>query len=417
LGHAFLRFSAASTKAERTNLLFAVLGVQTTLTIISFVLAIFSSSAVSELLFGVRDSSLLFLLFASTLLTLTTSQWTNNLFADQRASLAYGLNLAAALLATSFAVGGALLLHTVVGSVLGLVLAQGSMLLIQMWVQRSEVLYFVLPSFRKLLPLLRYTYPLFIVQIGSWVLFASDRFFLVRYFGPETAGRYGLVYSIASMTQLLISSILSMFFASVVRLYEDGHTVQLRQAFSRTIRLYWVGGLAFVCGASASSTAVIQLLGTREYLFETLPWVMALVGMGSFLVGIYQVISRTYDLAKKTLRLAAIWAVALLLNLALNAALIPHWGMMGAAIVTVISYLFAITLATLLRPRLNVFDLPLPKMLFHAILSLSGALLLAGSSSIAAALLLGTLMALASVVVAFALGIVPLRGLRAWLAA
>ena len=56
-----------------------------------------------------------------------------------------------------------------------------------------------------------------------------------------------------------------------------------------------------------------------------------------------------------------IYAVAVVINLALNFALIPLWGPVGAAIASVVTTAFwNVALVIIVKRRLNVLSLPLP---------------------------------------------------------
>jgi O-antigen/teichoic acid export membrane protein len=100
-------------------------------------------------------------------------------------------------------------------------------------------------------------------------------------------------------------------------------------------------------------------------VFEGIREVVAAVAGGGFLFGLYQLLSRLFDLAKRPWSISLTWMIAMGVNLGLNVLLIPSYGVAGAAGATVLSYALSLGIATALRPDVVPLHIPLGRMALH----------------------------------------------------
>ena len=349
LGHGFLRFGAGATPARRAEIFSYIVGAQVALVTLGLLVVLPFSDALGEMAFG-RTGVLLWLgVGAWALLTLVQVQLVNSLLMQTRASRAYGL-LTAYRLLTLVALGALFIWPSVELAVL---ISVSMLLLVGLALglsARGELGWPRL-GLGPIRELLAFCLPLLPVQLAMWVVASSDRFFIKHHAGLEEVGRYALVYTFALLIPTLYGAVSGIFMTAIVRWYEREEYERVGAAVSWAMRAYVAVGGAMLLGLFVGARPIITWLSKAEYAFEGVEQVALSVGIGGFLFGLFQILTRLYDLAKRPWIISGIWVSAMLLNLVLNALWIPSMGALGAALATAESYGVTFTLAWSLRPR------------------------------------------------------------------
>ena len=349
LGHGFLRFGAGATPERRSEIFSYIVGAQVALVVVGLVAVLPFADTLGEMAFG-RTGSLLWLgVGAWALFTLVQVQLVNSLLMQSRAPRAYGL-LSAYRILTLLAFGALFIWPRVevavavsVTMLLGVALALG-------FSAREEIRWPRL-GLGPIRELLAFCLPLLPIQLAMWVVASSDRFFIKHYAGLEEVGRYALVYTFALLIPTLYAAVSGIFMTAIVRWYEGEEYERVGAAVSWAMRAYVAVGGAMLLGLFLGARPIITWLSKAEYAFEGVEQVALSVGAGGFLFGLFQILTRLYDLAKRPWIISGIWVSAMLLNLLLNALWIPSMGALGAALATAVSYGATFTLAWFLRPR------------------------------------------------------------------
>ena len=184
-------------------------------------------------------------------------------------------------------------------------------------------------------PMLRFGLPLIASGIASRFLNIGDRFLLLAYLGPEAtavyewAARFGGVVNVF----LVQSFVLAFTVLGLKSLDESGSSDLHRQSFRHFAALAgWVTlGLAlFVADVSRLLTDDPEFVATEALVL--------LIGGGFAFYGLYFVVVNVLYAAGRTAAVALTVGAAALLNLGLNAVLIPVMGIAGAAVATLVAY-------------------------------------------------------------------------------
>jgi O-antigen/teichoic acid export membrane protein len=191
--------------------------------------------------------------------------------------------------------------------------------------------------------------------VAGWTFTTSDRYILQASQPLSSVGVYVLNYSVWSMPYLLLNSWLET--STRARIYAAAAAGE--NARTREIVLFRIlVGFGLAC----AGTLLIGLLGPRlapplmgqKYWYGNALMLLLSSAHICYVVGsTYVAVLLAY---KRTARLLAANAVGAVLNLVLNALLIPRYGILAAGAVTLISYaawLFALWLVTqkFLRPE------------------------------------------------------------------
>ncbi len=349
LGHGFLRFGAGASPERRGVIFSHIVGAQLALVVLVLLVVLPFAEPLGEMAFGRPGLSLWLGVGAWALFTLVQVQLVNSLLMQSRAPRAYGL-LSAYRILTLLAFGSLFVWPRVevavlvsVGMLICLALALG-------FSARAELRWPRL-GLGPIRELLAFCLPLLPIQLAMWVVASSDRFFIKHYAGLEEVGRYALVYTFALLIPTVYSAVSGIFMTAIVRWYEGGELERVGAAVSWALRAYIAVGGAMVVGLFVGARPIITWLSKAEYAFDGVELVALSVGAGGFLFGLFQILTRLYDLAKRPWVISAIWVTAMIVNLGLNALWIPELGALGAAIATVVSYAATFILAWALRPR------------------------------------------------------------------
>ncbi len=179
----------------------------------------------------------------------------------------------------------------------------------------------------------RFGMPLVPSALFLWTTNFSDRFFLVKLDGADEVGLYSVGVRIASAMVLLLTAFRTAWPAFAYSIESDAEAKRT-YGFVLTYLLVVSSWLAAALGLL--SPWLVQWLTAPE--FHESSRVVAPLSFAAVAFGGYIVISIGVGRAKRTQFNWTITGAAAALNVALNLALIPPYGMMGAAIATVAAY-------------------------------------------------------------------------------
>jgi len=150
----------------------------------------------------------------------------------------------------------------------------------------------------------------------------------------DEVGLFSVAFKIAAVLSFVMSAFGQAWSPYAYKTYSED--AAYRQFFSQILSL-WLFLLSFLAlGMGLFSRELLMLLTPEEY-WGASP-ILALAVAGTALYGTTLVTSIGISLEKKTHLLSASAWLAALTNFALNLVLIPHFGGMGAACATLVSY-------------------------------------------------------------------------------
>ena len=201
------------------------------------------------------------------------------------------------------------------------------------WAVRKELsLKFSTPELRGMLA---FGTPLIFGQLSFILFMTIDRFFLERYGGYKDVGAYTIANSIVSVISILItvpfSQVWTVMRFSVMK--EEGAD----EYYARVLTYMVLAGMFLALCVSAVAGDGIVRFGLQKY------WpaasVIPLLALSSVLDGASRVLNVGITLRKRTILSPVVIGAALAINIGLNVVLIPRYGMMGAAVATLLSYI------------------------------------------------------------------------------
>lgn len=207
-------------------------------------------------------------------------------------------------------------------------------------------------SWKILLPMLKYGFPLVGTWLGMYVINFSDRFALQRLLPHDTAlsqvGIYSLAYKFGMLPSVLILSPFLMLWSP--KQFQIVKEPDAERVFARVFTYFWVVLLFFGLGLSVLAGDIIWLIADPAY--HDAARYIPLLAFSYMCYGAYSYMQFGILYQKKTRLLALVTLSMAVLNVALNLILIPIFGVMGSALATFAAIFLMTGVALLLSQRL-----------------------------------------------------------------
>ena len=212
------------------------------------------------------------------------------------------------------------------------------------------------------LPLLKammvFGLPMIAYEFAGVVLSLGDRYVIQSLIGAEPLGSYSAAYNMCEYAQ----SILVMSFGHAVgpmymRLWEEKGVAATQAFIERALHFYILGATALVAVLSLVGGDVLTTLASQRYRAgaAVIPWVI--VGMA--IDGCLPILGAGIFIKKQTKALMLLVGASAALNMALNYALVPKMGIVGAGIATLVGYLLLGIGASIVGRRTLAIRLPI----------------------------------------------------------
>ncbi len=199
--------------------------------------------------------------------------------------------------------------------------------------------------------ILQYGAPLLFGNIALLILNIGDRYVIGYYLNAEEVANYSVPYQMATILIItLFGPVRQAFLPFIFSLYEKNGDEAVGRLISWAMRLLFIAIIPVIFGISYLGEDIISIIATEKYapFARLLPFLL----FGLFFYGMFQaIISSVLLLVKKTgliSKLTCCWGVV---NLLLNFALIPYWGLLGAAISTAATYILLCLSAFIISRR------------------------------------------------------------------
>ncbi len=233
------------------------------------------------------------------------------------------------------------------GTLLGALLSLG----LSYWIVHKGInLTFDWQELRKMLA---YGLPMLPVAASIWVLQLADRFFLLYYASQSELGLYGLGVRLSNLLLFGVTA-LGVAWAPFILELHSRDILQERRVRAQALTYVTLGlSLGAVC---------LSVFAREFFLIVTPPsfvnayQVVGLLSASIVVIGINTITITGISLARQTHYFARYTLLAAAINIGLNFVLIPWWGMVGAALATLLAY---VALAWLYYRQAQILD-PVP---------------------------------------------------------
>jgi O-antigen/teichoic acid export membrane protein len=201
-----------------------------------------------------------------------------------------------------------------------------------------------LPLLRRLF---RFGLPTMPAEVSLYLLNFVDRLIIVRTLGLAEAGLYSLAVKFAQAVNVLVRGFQLAWPPLAYSIRDDE---EARRIYATVVTLFVAGCAFVVTGMWLFSRWIVRALAAPEF-FESYE-AIGLIAIGVTLYALYQVLVVILGRTDRTEFNFPAAIGALVANVALNLALVPPLGIVGAGLALALSYLFGLVLMYAFTQRL-----------------------------------------------------------------
>jgi len=193
------------------------------------------------------------------------------------------------------------------------------------------------PAMAGLKGYMAFSIPLMPGGILFWAISVSDRYFITNLLNLSQAGVYSASFSICTLMSVFYSPIQVALFPVLSRLWEQKQESKVRNYLEYSNKLFLTLAIPGAAGLCILSQQLLGILSTPDYMAGG--GLVLLITLAIILSGLFHINVFVILLVQQTKWLMPIIAAAAVVNIGVNLALIPIFGIIGAAIASVMSYL------------------------------------------------------------------------------
>lgn len=192
------------------------------------------------------------------------------------------------------------------------------------------------PSRRVLGEYLRFSAPLMLVALFSWVTGLSDRYVVGLFCGAAAVGAYSVSYTLGMLCALLFAPVFMVLTPTLVPLWESGQRGALFGHLRHVLRYSMAVVIPAIVGLTVLAEPIVRAVADETYFIGRAT--VAFVASGIFLLMLSGIMEPLVYLLRRTGTSAVVYGAAAVVNLGVDLALVPSLGPLGAAIGTCVAY-------------------------------------------------------------------------------
>jgi len=246
--------------------------------------------------------------------------------------------------------------YRILGAVIGLLISSFFIFLIMASFIISEIS-IKIPKFKNTKEYLSFGLPTIPANLSNWIVNSSDRYVIGIFLGTAAVGYYSPGYTLGSIITMFISPLTFMLPAVLAKYYDENNMKKVKTILKYSLKYFLVLAIPSAFGLSLLSKPLLTILSTPEIASQGC-LITPFIAVSAVLFGIYVVIiAQSLYLVKRTDIGGKLWTIAAILNLGLNFIFIPRMGIIGAAITTLIAFIFVFIFATYYSFKYLTFDI------------------------------------------------------------
>jgi O-antigen/teichoic acid export membrane protein len=212
------------------------------------------------------------------------------------------------------------------------------------------------PHFPRIKEYLNFGLPTIAGGIAGWVVDSGDRYVIAYFLGAGSVGVYSAGYALAGVLLMFIAPLTVVLGPTLSKFYDERRMSEVTTYLSYSLKYFLALAIPFVFGAAILAEPVLRLFSTAEIASQGY-FVVPLVTLSILLMSISGLISHILVLVKKTRIMGLIWIIAAIVNLGLNIVIVPHLGILGAALTTLIAYSLVLSMVSYYSFKEFKFDI------------------------------------------------------------
>jgi O-antigen/teichoic acid export membrane protein len=346
LGQAVVRFLAGEDDlAKRRQVMGAMLFAIVTVSVVVILVANIWAEELSLLLFGKADFTL-YVRYISIWVCVNAlfNFFISYLRARNKMKLLSIRQVAVALITMGLVIGLAGKGFEIKWVILSAILVQAAFT-IMFWIWVAMEIGIPYPNLTGLKTFLAFSVPQIPGGILLWIVQFSDRYFITNFLGLSETGIYSSSGTLANLTSLFYGPISFVLYPIIARHWENKNYPEVKKYIQYSTNLFLMLAIPASVGIALLSQPLLKLLTTEEFMAGI--EVVLFLSIGTVFLGIYNININIILLRKGTRLLPLMIAASAATNIIMNILLIPHLGIVGAAISNVSAYFVLATIVIL----------------------------------------------------------------------
>ncbi len=200
------------------------------------------------------------------------------------------------------------------------------------------------PEFIKIKPYFAYGLPILSSNFFYWVLQSSDRY-LINYFKSiSEVGIYAAAYNLGMALPAMLSAIFGLVLPpNLAKHFDEGEMGLVDEYLKYSLKYFLAFSIPVIFLFGILSKTLLQIFSSSEIASGGF-MIVPLSALAMLLMGLSIICGQILALKKKTFITGSVWFVAAIVNIALNLFAIPRFSILGAGVVTVISFFLVMIL-------------------------------------------------------------------------
>lgn len=216
--------------------------------------------------------------------------------------------------------------------------------------------------------LIKFGWPLLITELSYLLLSYADRYMIVAYKGEGELGLYSVGYNMASyISDIVMFSLSYAVIPIYVGIYEKEGKEKTEEFLKRCLHYLLIAIIPMLFGYIAISEDLFTTLASKKYAAAAI--FSPIILLGSLFLGMNNIFNAGLYLKKKSMSILLIMLSALMTNIVMNLVLIPAYGIMGAAIATLVACIVLAALTIFLSYKYIIVKIDIRTIFYYLLLS------------------------------------------------
>jgi len=210
--------------------------------------------------------------------------------------------------------------------------------------------------------------PMIAYEMSGIIISIGDRYIINIFLGDYELGIYSAAYNMCEYICLILTvSISQAALPMYINIWENKGEAETRIFLRNAISAYLMISIPLIVGIYLVGDNVLALLASNKYQIDAK--LISLISAGILFDGMTVFFAAGLYIAKKTFRISLIIGISALVNVVINLLLVPSIGLIGAAIATLVSYVFLSIAMILSARKILSFHFPFQDAIKYTILS------------------------------------------------
>lgn len=251
--------------------------------------------------------------------------------------LSVGKHLGGVAVVALLVAGGAGIVGAVLSFLIVAIVASG----IAMWIIAAQI-GVSFPRFTHLKQYLKLGLPFVPNSLFGWIVHSSDRYVISYFLGIAEVGIYSAVYTISNLTAYFRTPLVQVLRPALSKAYDEHRIAEVKDYLRYSVKYFLMLTIPSTVGLTLIGKELLRTFATGEFLsfnYLIVPLILAgeglVLGLGTIIAGSILV------LVEKPNSLVVGTIAGGLASISLNLAFVPHYGLMAAAVSTLVANLIS----------------------------------------------------------------------------